>query len=343
MPSESRSLALQPRPTLDLQVITTALTTDSLRQQLVALDSHAQTLKSQKATLERQLDTVRDQIAANDRQIRFTMRDLDKQLFIDQRTERQPAFRNTILNNDNVVEGLWIQMAQNPALKNALQAIVDEKGTVSDNQQVSQSLMAELFGNTFQFLHSMAVRVLEFDPTNTQQPLGHSNPVLDPSLRVIQDIQEINDDEAEIESSVAPLPSPDIKSESSVAIPIVSKAPSMLVRGDNNDDCQPIVARSIEAGQTRVSTPSQGSPEGMNRLEKAFPGFLDYLRKGEAIVRAKQQSPALAKRPRESVESDVSPSPQTTTTSITTTSQKPAKKPRTDKEAGKIIHSFSFP
>lgn len=339
-----------PRPHRPLQ------TPDSLRLQLQQLDTSGQALEAEKARLEDQLSSVRDQIAANDQSIRLIMNDLDKQLFLERRADRQPAFQASIISNDNIIEGLWMQMHQNSGLKDALTNIVNEQGTVADNNLVGQALMTELTGNTFQLIHSVAVRVVEYDPNNVQQSLGAANNAqhavtqsnIDPAL--IGTMDPIHHQVARM-PSVIPLLSPSVKSETdSVRSPLVGPNAMVNLTMSNVMSPPPVPnaistfhsTNLLESSTGSLATTDElgamgqgtGASQGMSRLENRFPGFLDYLRSSENMTGGRTKTtPTATKRP---VEAASSPSPSPVTTRVT-------KKAKLDKEPGKSSISTFHP
>ena len=320
MPSDLPHLPLQPHQQPLLQQ--TLPEPYDLREQLHHLDITAQTLKADKATLEKQLKVVRGRIAANDNRIRRTMKDLDKQLFHDQRAERQPAFQTSILEDENVIEGIWTQMQLSPQLQKATEAIVKEEGTLNDNSIVSSAIMTELTGNTFQFAHDVAARVLEFDPNKgveaSAQPALQSTAQLtaDPAFPFVDPTtgdainQEARDpsiiamgDDRDL--SVIPLLSPSVKSEAgSIATPynVANSLPALTAAALNSTPGT--VAASVESTPSRQATPRTSTvAHGMNSLRNNFPGLLETL--STPTTRARPTT----KRGRESVEVEVSPSP----------------------------------
>ncbi|KAL2417557.1 hypothetical protein ABEF95_012380 [Exophiala dermatitidis] len=179
-------------------------------RELQSLKNEAENLRANQAHLERELETVRHQIAANDSAILAKMKELEEQAFRDETTERQSAFKATVLDDVAIVEALRRKCQEDASLKTALDNIVMNRDTFEDNSQFGAALLTELSGDVLPFLHEVAARVLEADNVNTN--------VLDPEMTApVIDIDSASerDDQAADRSFNPARRSPSIKSESS--------------------------------------------------------------------------------------------------------------------------------
>ncbi|EXJ81015.1 hypothetical protein A1O3_07303 [Capronia epimyces CBS 606.96] len=339
MSSNAGSLAPQPHfpsfspppsipPTGQQQPV---LKTGDLRQRLEDLDTEAKSLRTNQAQLEAQLKGIRNRIAANDSVIQGMMKQLDQQAFIDQRAERQSAFRATVLDDDNVVEALRRKAGDEADFKSALLAIVTNRAKHDDNNVVGAALMTELSGDVLPFLHEVATQVLECD--NDIDAATLKAPSVDDGETAMPSAA----DEPQRLCSMPPamsMRSPSVKSEpssvqtlpttaqsmSTTLTAAAAAAPAPLARGARTQThsrlVQPIGpgpgSRPRPHAQFRA-VPAAGSeseapdPAHMSRAEKNFPGLLGSLLKGQEMLRPKNTPAANLKRARESVETGATP------------------------------------
>ena len=320
--------------------------TETLRTQLCDLDIIAQQLKAEKAVVEIKLQEIRAKIFANDSQIRHIMESLSSELYRTQRTERQRAFQPTTTDNDNFIEGMYYQMHNQPQLMRAIRAIVKEEGTLADNNLVAAAVMTELTGNTFQFGHEVAVRVVAFEKkkneelANMAQPTFHAdNPYADLTIAVADATMDDAVTDADRDSSVVALDSDrdlsiisltshSIKSENgSIATPynVATSLPNLTTAATNNTR-NGSVAASVETTSVRQSPRATVVARGMTNIQKSFPGLLESINTDTPSPPNTRLRAAAGKRGRESVDEDRSPTPALA---------RAGKKAKTDKEPGK--------
>ncbi|EHY53007.1 hypothetical protein HRR90_003637 [Exophiala dermatitidis] len=208
----SNSVSSQPQPSQQpgLPVLSSFSSSSPAQlRELQSLKIEAENLRANQAHLERELETIRLQIAAKDSAILAKMKELEEQASRDEITERQSAFKATVLDNVALIEALRRKCHENANLKTALDNIVMNRATFDDNSQFGAALLTELSGDVLPFLHEVAARVLEADNVNTN--------VLDPEITApVVDIDSASevDDQAD-RSFTPPRRSPSIKSESS--------------------------------------------------------------------------------------------------------------------------------
>ena len=163
MSSPSRSLGPEP-------------TTDTLRQQLITLDSEGQSLKFKRTDLEDQLQSLQKKISENITNIRQKMKELDGALSSEQSAGQQLTFRNSVLNNDDLIDGLCARSQHDVALRIAVHAIANGRGSVDHNNKMAAALMTELAGGLSQLLEPIATRVQQRNDTDDDDPGDHSPP-----------------------------------------------------------------------------------------------------------------------------------------------------------------------
>ncbi len=344
MPSDLPDLELQQQDPTHPQPTPTD-NTDTLRTQLCDLDIIAQQLKTEKAAVENTLIKIRAKIFANDSQIRRTMEGLSGELYRNQRLERQRAFQPSTVENDNFIEGMYYQMHNKPQLMKAIHAIVKEEGTLADSNLVASAVMTELTGDTFNFGHEVAVRVVAFEKkkneelANMAQPtFDVPNPYVDPTMAVADTtmddaVTDVDRDSSVIalggdrDPSVISLMSHSIKSEhGSIATPYtVANGLSDLTAAAMNNPIRS-VAGSVEPASVRQSPRATVVARGMTNIQKSFPGLLESISTDSPSLPNTRLRAATGKRGRESVDTDRSPTPA---------GLRATKKNKTDKEPGK--------
>ncbi|EXJ69053.1 uncharacterized protein A1O5_07988 [Cladophialophora psammophila CBS 110553] len=340
---------------------------DELRAQLYQLTEVGKALQAERATLEHQLRSVQERIAANEGRVRAIMADLDARMFKEHRSQSQPQFQRSVVEDETVIEGIRAQMAQSLGLTSAVEAVSKNQGTIADNNLLLTAIMTQLSGDPFQLAHRVARRITEIDRIRAQQRenfplqlnLTYPSPgqhnltyplpalpalpgIVNPPLPLTQ-AAVVGDVSIRTtrEPSVIPLLSPSIKSESdSTANPHndTNTQPDLTEATMHDDPAT--VARSVESTPVPRAEQSQVVAHGMAALQKDFPGLLESL-SIPSMTRTKltPTSPASAavtptgarsKRGRASMEADDSPSQG---------AAKTGKKVKTDKEPT-IAHTF---
>lgn len=303
------SLSLGPHPHGERPSQPTTRASETLRDQLRELEREARLLGNDKSQLEHRLEILHQQIAVSDSKIRAKMEELDRLLGDEQAGEKQLAFEDSVLKDDKIVEALRGEMKKHNVLRIALHAMANGRGTVPHINVLSLALMNQLTRETRLFLSQLAVRVLEYDATHSDEPGVISTPI------------EIMSEDA---AGMAPLPSPPppsprVKSEvRSVSTPtrLLQHVPTVATP----EMYAPAFSSPVGTGD---------DPIGMSRLEDQFPGLLASLRASATSQPSNTNTP---KRTRQSIESnDSSPSP------ASPAGKQQAKKAKLEKEPGRQI------
>ena len=290
MSSPSRSLGPEP-------------TTDTLRQQLITLDSEGQSLKFKRTDLEDQLQSLQKKISENITNIRQKMKELDGALSSEQSAGQQLTFRNSVLNNDDLIDGLCARSQHDVALRIAVHAIANGRGSVDHHNKMAAALMTELAGDLSQIFEPIAIRVQQRND-NDDDDIAVPSVVDAPSVsaRSSSSLHEISVDKPANSRTVAPLKplvpyrSPSIKSEdsSSHQSALTQVAPNMYAppRYTPNKTYAPanMFAPTSSAIQPGMSPPASSNGNGaatkvagsdtksmMSRLDRSYPGLLDSL------------------------------------------------------------------
>ncbi|KAK6383682.1 hypothetical protein LTS17_002974 [Exophiala oligosperma] len=133
-------------------------TTNTLRDQLLDLDREGQALKLKQSKLERRLRAVRKLIAKNINDTRVKMKEFDANLASQQAVKPFEAFFEDLDNVEAIVEGLWHQLQGNAALRIAVHAIANGRGSADHMVRVAAALMTELVGDATQVIQDIAAR-----------------------------------------------------------------------------------------------------------------------------------------------------------------------------------------
>ena len=131
-------------------------TTDTLRNQLSELDREGQALRLTKSKLDDRLKVVKGLIAQNINNTRVKMKELDADLAAQQGVKPFQTFLDNLDGDDEIVEGLCRQMQGNAALRIAVHAIANGRGTADHKIRVAAALMTELAGDATQMIQNIA-------------------------------------------------------------------------------------------------------------------------------------------------------------------------------------------
>ncbi len=279
-------------------------TTNSLRQQLITLDREGQSLKLKRTDLEDQLQSLQKKISENITNIRQKMKELDRALGSERSAGQQLTFRNSVLNNDDLVEGLCARSQHDVALRIAVHAIANGRASVDHNNKMAAALMTELAGSLSQILKPIATRIQQRNDNDDDDDIAVTSVVDAPSVsaRTSSSLREISVDRPANRRTVAPLKplvpyrSPSIKSEdsSSHQSALTQVAPNMYAPPTYtpNKTYGPanMFAPTSSAIQPGMSPPASSNGNGaaakvagsdtksmMSRLDKSYPGLLDSL------------------------------------------------------------------
>lgn len=302
----SDPLPLDPQPPLQHPLPDT----ETLRSNLHRLDLVAQSLKVEKATLENKLKIVKEKIVANDSEIRSTMDSLGKQLFQEQRSERQPDFCRSVIEDDNFIEGMYFKMQMTPQLNQAIHNIINDHATNADNNMMAMNILLELTGDTFKFAHDVAARVSEFSHQrnagpanfNPSTPLPHPirtrTPLVDPALLGPDSASTIAGPSTALvpaardpsillsslefagrDPSIISLNSVSIKSDPDTTHNSFGMANNLSALGAAALQTMPGgVAASVESeSPTQTTSQANTIAHGMTSLQKQYPGLLESL------------------------------------------------------------------
>lgn len=265
MSSNSRSLEAQQQLTFP---------TNDLREQIISLDTETRNLRAEKARLEVRLASLQKTITTNVNAIRVKMKEIDKGLFVEQRAERQLAFPQGILTNDNIIEGLSLQMKRDTGLKIALYAVANGQGTIENQNKFAAALMTELAGETSQFFQSIAAKVLEFHGNSAEDQLYLPRGPTAKPAGVVNDPDAVESIEHQPTQNVKPLiplvpyGSPSVKSE----------ADSTIEPFDAHPEPSAEVALRMYQANADLATPSP-QPEVPNKTTPAMYAPLAVPRK----------------------------------------------------------------
>ncbi|KIW19836.1 hypothetical protein PV08_00411 [Exophiala spinifera] len=132
--------------------------TNNLHNQLLELERKRRGLKLKKSKLQDRIKVIDTLIADNINDARVKMKDLDASLAAEQAVKPFQTVLDHLNGNDEVVEGLCRQMQGDAALRIAVHAIANGRGTADHKMRVAAAVMTELAGDATQLIQNIATR-----------------------------------------------------------------------------------------------------------------------------------------------------------------------------------------
>ncbi|KAK7900418.1 hypothetical protein LTR67_002700 [Exophiala xenobiotica] len=291
MPSPSRSLEPQ-------------TTSNILRQQLVALDREGRSLILKRTDLEEQLHFLQNRISENITNIQQKMEVLDRAMSAEEKAGQQLTFRHSVLRSDDVFDGLCARLKHDVALRIAVHAIANGRGSIDHHNKMAAALMTELAGDLSEAFEPIATRIQQLNKNDDNDDVAVPSVVDAPSasIRSSPSLRGRSAERPVKSQTVAPLKplvpyrSPSIKSEDSSSqqsaltqvttnmyapatyTPNNTYAPANMFASASpaiQSGMNPPASSNGNGGVTKVAGADTNSM--MSRLDKSYPGLLDSL------------------------------------------------------------------
>lgn len=152
---------------------TSTPSSEHLQHELAQLEAENQSLVQQEALLVSQLEIVREKLALSKDEI-FKMETMVNQFFLDQESQGQSDFWESLNKNEYVFRGLSKLMDQDPTLKAAFQAVAGSRCTDTQEKIVLLAILTQLSGQPASILADLAKKVLLHNANGHAPPLTQS-------------------------------------------------------------------------------------------------------------------------------------------------------------------------